>query len=289
MKQLTSKSSQSILSLAKVLLMSKLVGILKVRKEPLNKKCLILGNGPSLNQSIEKYKNLFNNYDLVCVNNFAYSPIYIELKPKFYIISAHIIFYPEHKISKKYIDIRNEFFENIALKTEWNLYLMVPFIAKKSTYFSTFIKNNKHITPIYFNTTAIEGIPALNHFFFRKGFGTPRPHNVLIPTIMNCIYLGYEEINIIGADHSWLPEISVNDQNEALVNQKHFYDETESSPEKMEDYIVRPRRLHEIIHKFYLSFKGYWEIKKYAQSRNIKIYNASEFSMIDAFDRKKLK
>ncbi|MFT6246481.1 MAG: hypothetical protein ACJA0U_003477 [Salibacteraceae bacterium] len=56
----------------------------------------------------------------------------------------------------------------------------------------------------------------------------------------------------------------------------------------MMDYIKRPRMLHEIIHKFYLSFKGYWEIKDYAIKKNVKIYNSSENSMIDAFERKKL-
>jgi hypothetical protein len=92
----------------------------------------------------------------------------------------------------------------------------------------------------------------------------------------------------VGADHSWLAEISVTENNEALVNQKHFYDGDTSKPQKMQDYIVRPRRLHEVIHKFYLSFKGYWDIKAYAEAKQIKIYNASEVSMIDAFERKKL-
>lgn len=288
MKQIISRTIQSIISLGKVLFLSKLVGILKIKNIPVNKPCLILGNGPSLNQSIEKYKDLFGNYDLICVNNFAISSVYTEIKPQFYIINAHIIFYPENKISQKYINVRNEIFDNIRIKTNWNLYLMVPFIAKKSAYFRSFLESNKNITPIYFNTTAIEGIPFINHFLFKLGYGSPRPHNILIPAIINSIYIGYKEINIIGADHSWLPEIFVNENNEALVNQKHFYDEKESAPDKMEDYIHRPRHLHEIIHKFYLSFKGYWEIRDYAKAKNITIYNASEFSMIDAFDRKKL-
>ncbi len=105
---------------------------------------------------------------------------------------------------------------------------------------------------------------------------------------MNCIYLNYKVIYIIGADHSWLPEISVNEKNEALINQKHFYDEADSKPEQMNDLISRPRKLHEIIHKFYLTFKGYWLIKEYASSKNVRIYNASEISTIDAFERKKI-
>jgi hypothetical protein len=105
---------------------------------------------------------------------------------------------------------------------------------------------------------------------------------------MNLIHLDYKELYIVGADHSWLGEISVNDKNEAMVHQKHFYDEDISKPQKMEDRQDRPRRLHEIIHKFYLSVKGYWEIASYASKKRVKIYNSSEFSMIDAFERKPL-
>lgn len=288
MRTIILNSLQTSASIIKILILSKLTGILKIKNKIRKKKCIILGNGPSLNQSLSIYKSTFDDYDLICVNNFASSPFYEEIKPAYYILAAHIFFYEEHKLSQKYINSRNEIFHHIETKTTWDLTIMFPFMAKKSSFLSSFLMKNKNITPVFFNTTPIEGIPFVNHLFFRKGFGSPRPHNVLIPAIMNSIYLGYSEIYIVGADHSWLPEISVNEQNEALVHQKHFYDENESKPDKMEDYINRPRRLHEIIHKFYLSFKGYWEIQKYATSKNIKIYNASELSMIDAFERKKL-
>ena len=96
------------------------------------------------------------------------------------------------------------------------------------------------------------------------------------------------KISILGADHSWLGEISVNNKNEALVNQKHFYDEQTSTSQPMQDYITRPRKLHEILRKFYLSFKGYWEINSYAEKKGIQIINSSETSMIDAFPKKGL-
>jgi hypothetical protein len=105
---------------------------------------------------------------------------------------------------------------------------------------------------------------------------------------MNCIYLKYKTIALVGADHSWLKEISVSDENVALVNQKHFYDENESKAAPMSDYQIRPRRLHEMLLKFMLSFKGYWEINEYIEGSDIHIYNCSETSMIDAFERKKL-
>ena len=56
----------------------------------------------------------------------------------------------------------------------------------------------------------------------------------------------------------------------------------------MQDYITRPRKLHEILRKFYLSFKGYWEINSYAEKKGVQIINSSETSMIDAFPKKGL-
>jgi hypothetical protein len=57
----------------------------------------------------------------------------------------------------------------------------------------------------------------------------------------------------------------------------------------MEDRIQQPRKLHEIIHKFYLSFEGYWLIKGFTARHRIRIINASKTSMIDAFERMSLK
>jgi hypothetical protein len=273
---------QSVGSLIKIALMSGFRNILKSETSK-NKSCIILGNGPSLTRSIEKHS--FEQQDILCVNNFVSSHFYTEIKPRFYILGAPILFFEEGNMSPFYIQLRNTIFNGLSEKTTWRVELMVPKMARKSAYFTSFLVKNPLITPLYYNTTPVEGLSGINHFLFSRGLGMPRPHNVLVPAIMNCIHLGYKEIYLFGADHSWLGEIEVNDKNEALVNQKHFYDENESKPEKMQDFISRPRRLHEIIHKFYLSFKGYWEIKFYAEKRGVSIVNCSETSMIDAFER----
>jgi hypothetical protein len=287
MKTIILNLVQSFASILKVIILSKFNNVLRLKVNS-NKDCIILGNGPSLTNSLHKYKNALKNYDLICVNNFVKSEFFYDIKPNFYIFSATILFKPENELSNSYIELRDEIFNNLKQKTNWKINLMVPFEARKSPYFKKFISENHFFNPIYFNTTPVEGLKFINNLLFKFGLGMPRPHNVLIPAIMNCIHLSYKNIYILGADHSWLNEISVNQKNEALVNQKHFYDLNESKPLKMEDYISRPRLLHEIIHKFYHTFKGYWEIKQYANFRNINIYNSSEYSMIDAFEKKEI-
>jgi hypothetical protein len=282
------KTGQSLATIAKIILLSKWKGILENSKLSKKQNCVIIGNGPSFKDTFKNHSEYLKLNTTLCVNSFATSQYYVEIKPEFYILNAPILFYSDQKTSPIYLDLRKSIFTAIKEKTNWKLNLMVPFIAKKSVEFHKLLEENTNIQPLYYNTTPAEGFSFFKHFLFRKGLGMPRPHNVIIPAIMNLIKLGFKEIYITGADHSWLSEISVNDINEALVNQKHFYDENESKPLKMEDYISRPRRLHEIIYKFYLSFKGYWEIHYFAQKEGVEIYNASEFSMIDAFERRKL-
>ncbi|MGV3611836.1 MAG: hypothetical protein ACO1N0_12850 [Fluviicola sp.] len=274
-------------TLLRIFLLSKWSGILKSTSSNPKKTCVIVGNGPSFKDSFNKYKNELNQHDLVCVNNFAASDYFLELKPRYYIINATIVFLPDSKQSKIYQDFKREVFGNLR-KTSWDMEIMVPFSAKKSPDFQQLLADNNHLKPIYFNLTSIEGFSWFKNLFFNMGLGTPRPHNVIIPAIMNMIYLKYRTIIITGADHSWLGEISVSDNNVALINQKHFYDENESKAIPMNDYQIRPRRLHEILEKFQLTFKGYWEINEYIENKNVKIYNCSEVSLIDAFERKKL-
>ncbi len=287
MKQLINNFFLTGISIVKIFLQSKWFNTIKLKST--KKSCIIIGNGPSFNSSIIENKKTIQEHELICVNNFAITDFYDDLKPKYYLLQAPILFQSNENSSPLYINMRDVLFNHIEVKTKWELNLMVPFRAKKSKEFLNLLKQNKFIKAHFFNDIAIEGFDSFIYTCYRLKLGMPRPHNVLIPTIMNAISIGFKEINIIGADHSWLGEISVNNSNEALVNQKHFYDESVSKPEKMQDYISRPRKLHEIIHKFYLTFQGYWIIEKYSKRNQTTIYNASQISMIDAFERRLLK
>ena len=278
----------TLYTILRILILSSFRNILK-RPEQNEKKCIILGNGPSLSQTIANNSQEFMSSTKLCVNNFVLSDQYLEIKPEYYILNAPSYFQPDEKLSEVYINLKRDVFNALQVKTVWKLFILVPVIAKKSKEFMDILQKNENIKPIYFNQTPVEGFDWFKHSMFKMNLGMPRPHNVLIPSIMGLIALNYTEILIVGADHSWLSEITVNERNEAMVHQKHFYDEDTSKPKKMNDWAKRPRRLHEILHKFQLAFQGYWDIKKYAEKQNVQIYNCSEVSMIDAFDRRELK
>jgi len=279
----------SYLSLIKVVLWSRPLRSNKRQKQQNNgKQLIIVANGPSFRLSIEKHRKKILASPTLSVNLFCCTDYYEQVKPTNYLLLAPQFFKADKDLSELYIKNNEELFSSLKTKTSWPMNLYIPVKYKKARNVIDLKSKNTNITFHYFNTTPIEGLPFISNFIFKNRLGMPRPHNVLIPSLMIGIAEGYDKISVLGADHSWLGEISVNEKNEALVNQKHFYDEKSATSQPMQDYIKRPRKLHEILHKFYLSFKGYWEIKHFAEKQDVEIINSSEISMIDAFEKKDL-
>ena len=253
------------------------------------KPVVILGNGPSFSDTLIKYESLLAKMETLGVNSMIITEDFLKFKPVYYVLAAPSYFQPDEDVSELYIHTNNITYNAFLEKIDWNMTLFVPIVARKSNRMHDLISKNKFISVVYYNPTPIEGLKSINNLLFGLRLGMPRPHNVIIPSIMNLIWSGYKEIYIVGADHSWLSEITITENNEVLVHQKHFYDENESKPMIMElRNTKKARKLHDVLEKFYFSFRGYWELIPFAEKMNVKIYNASEVSMIDAFERKKL-
>lgn len=251
------------------------------------KKCIILGNGPSINTSIQNNQQFIHSCDLFCVNFFPQTDLYEKLKPSYLVVNAPELFFDEGR--EAILKLSENLFFQLQNKTTWKIFLMVPALASKYHKWKQTVSQNNNIKIVYYNPTPVEGFRWLNHFFFSMNLGMPRPHNVLLPSIMLALNIGYKEICLLGADHSWLPEITVDDNNMVMVNQKHFYDEKNSAPQIMPKKEPGPRRLHEVLTKFMHAFAGYFVIKEYAGYRHSKILNATPGSFIDAFERVKMK
>jgi hypothetical protein len=101
---------------------------------------------------------------------------------------------------------------------------------------------------------------------------------------MVAMQAGFRHIYIAGADHSWLRTISVNDRNEVVSIQPHFYKEDDKEQSRVMS-VYRNVRLHEVLQSFYVAFRSYHEIADYAQRRGVEIINITPGSFIDAFSR----
>ncbi len=255
-------------------------GVVRLKKQ--SKRLLILSNGPSLTTALQNAHN-YIDFDCLAVNMFASSTYFSVIRPSEYVIVSPDMW--QDSGDERLIKKKEGLWKAIDENTKWPLRIFLPAEAKAHSHWKSLIANNKQIKVDYFNRTPIEGFLWFRNFCFRLNLGMPRPHNVLIPSIMIGINLGYKEIFLLGADHSWLPEVTVNNENEVLVNQKHFYDEHTATPQLMTQK-GGYRKLHEILFKWYVSFKSYFVIQDYALEKGVSIYNATPNSFIDAFERK---
>ena len=160
--------------------------------------------------------------------------------------------------------------------------------ALKNKEWQPLLAGNPHIKLYIYNTTPIEGFQVFCNWIFRKGWGVPRPHNVLIPSIAMGLRLPFKKIYLAGADHSWLPEITVTDDNVVLMHQKHFYDQNKSQAETVKQENLNSARLHIILYHMHVAFKSYFILEAYARRLGKEIINVTPGSYIDAFKRMKL-
>lgn len=259
----------SIVAIGKILLLSRHSKITKVDG---HNRLIIMGNGPSLRQTIAENIDILKSNDSLAVNFAANAPEFFEIKPKYYVLAD------PHFFANRDNEAVARLYENLA-KTDWQMTLFIPN--------SQDVTLPENITVEKFNMVGIEGWQWLQNAAFDACRAMPRPRNVLIASIMVAIFKGYKEIYIVGADHSWLKTISVNSNNEVVSVQPHFYKEEKKEVTRVNNEYAS-YSLHQIIYSFYVAFRAYHQIRRYADARGIQIYNSTPESFIDAFERKPL-
>lgn len=238
---------------------------------------IILGNGPSLRTNLDNDLDLLRSADTLAVNFAANTPEFSEIQPTYYLLAD------PHFFDKAGDDPNvGRLIENLNSIT-FQMTLFVPAGARKAdSYF-----HNHNLTVKHFSFTAVEGYTWFENAMMNSHRGMPRPRNVLIPSIMVGIWLGYKEIYLLGADHSWLKTLSVNDRNEVVSIQPHFYKEDSREQQRVNEVYVN-RQLHEVLESMMIAFKSYHRIREYADRCGTQIFNSTPSSMIDAFERASL-
>lgn len=267
-------------SLLKCMLRSKLL-VAKEKRDTLPARpMVIMGNGPSLRGFIEyagANPDEIGQFDLQAVNFAAISPEYFILRPRMYTLADPHFFEVDTTDAKV-----DTLWANLA-KTDWKMQLWVPLSQKKAVE-KRIAKLPADITIKWYNLTPVEGRGALVNMLIDKGMGMPRPRNVLIAAIMNAIQAGYEKIFLVGADHSWIKSLWVDDANKVVSVQPHFYKDDEKERRRVEAEYAG-YHLHDILGSMTVAFKSYFDILHHAQRRHVEIINATPESFIDAFPR----
>lgn len=270
---------QTFLSIVKIMLQSKFCTRLP-KSFSNNEELLILANGPSLNTTLTEKSDFITGKTLLAVNFCVTSPLFEILRPEIYLIADPLFWIVPEK--------REQLFGELARKTTWEMTLFMPMRALKNKEWKPMLSRNEKINIVIYNTTPIEGFQWLCNWAFKKGLGVPRPHNVLIPSIAIGVRLPFKKIYLAGADHSWLSEITVTDENVVLMHQKHFYDKDKSKAATVTQENLNRARLHTILWHMHVALKSYFVLENFAQKMKKEIINITPGSYIDAFKREKI-
>ena len=247
----------------------------------------VLGNGPSLNTTFENGTDFLKQKDVICVNNFVTTDLFVKLKPTKYMIAD-----PSNLIGLDTLSdtLKNETVKvvnELQTKLNWHMDFILPDFAQTGYLYQT-LRTNKFISFYFYNT---KDVSKTNYTYFQN-----LDENLIAPpaqTVLNtCLWLGiklrYDEIYLLGADTSWIERVRVDQTtNELYTIDRHFYGEVKRPLYSDVDGKI-PRKLHEELEADARVLRNYWELEAYAQHAGITVYNASAYSLIDAFNRKKI-
>ena len=257
-------------SLGKVALKSRKAGV-SMRKEK-GGRLVIMGNGPSLANCIASDSESLLSQDTMAVNFAANTPEFFRLCPRHYVLAdPHFFSDKDENVKKLWGNLQ---------KADWPITLHIPARAK--------VPEPTGATIQHFNMTPAEGYDAVCHTLYAKALAMPRPRNVLIPALMEGIRDGYEEIFIVGADHTWPHSLYVDEANRVVTVQPHFYKEDPKELERIAE-VYSSVRIHDILQSMAVAFRSYHLVEAYAKKKGVAIFNSTPGSLIDAFTRKPLR
>lgn len=250
---------------------------------------IIIGNGPSLNKSMELYGDVIKQSECLMVNHSASTDLFEYLRPSFYLLVDPAWIYPESSTHKKaIINTLNA----IVTKVSWQMSIVMPRNAIGG-YAEKLFKTNSNIKVLFYDNHYLRPKNMSQYEAWDKNIICPPAQTVLNTAVWLSIYWGYQETYLIGADTSFIQDIYVGQKDNVLYTvDTHFYKnkdvyDCDFEPEK------HGRKFGMDMEKFldsvYKMFQSYKELRQYADWKMVKVYNASEYSLIDCFERKKLR
>lgn len=245
-------------------------------KEKKNKLCL-LGNGPSFSL-IEKHLDEFKMFDFCAVNLSVNTDLFFILKPKMLVV-VDMIFWKQPELDKIKL-----FWENIQ-RINWDIQIFIPYNFPSEM--KNMLVKNQNITVCRYANNSWEPetklAKTLKMWLYKKGVVSPNCSNVSIAAIYSAILSGYKEINLLGVEHSWMRDIRVNQNNEVILIDRHYYGNSE---QVWRDYDGNPIKLIDFVGSQLVTFTSHMYLRDFAEYMHVKIINRTEDSYIDSYDKK---
>ena len=235
---------------------------------------------------MELYEQQILNTDTIMVNFSARTPLYEQIRPKYYMLAD-----PGFLNNQTVRESVDKLVEEIYYKTTWPMTIIM---SDKLMLWGggERMSQNKNIEVLYYSTKWTEAKNKELFWVWDRNKGCPPAQTVLTACIWFSIYQGYKETYLVGADTSFIHDIYVGQTDNVLYTiDRHYYQNQDVCPSELEKEKGGRKfgtDMEGILRDVYTVFKEYKLLKRYAEWKGVSIYNASEYSMIDCFERKKL-
>ena len=249
-------------------------------------KLIIIGNGPSMNRTIENNLETLQNTECLMVNFAANTSAFEQIKPCLYLLVDPTFYFVPSYVKDKIEKLYNA----ILQKVTWSMTIVMPKCAQGSYLVNKF-KENTNLNVLFYEDSGVLSHRISQFEAWDKNLISPPSQTVLNTAVWLSIYWGYNETYLVGADTSWHTELKMDQQtNELYTIDTHFYNNKIVLGDLYDEHNKRPinTKLHEELFAEATALREYCELRKYADWKGVKVYNASEYSWIDAFERKKL-
>lgn len=240
------------------------------------KKLCVLGNGPSFAQVLDHLEEM-SDFEFCTVNLSVNTDDFFRIKPKMYVIVDMAFWmFPD---AERFIRMK----ENVA-RIDWDMSIYLPFNCPNA--FKEELAKNSHIKVCrYANNPWSPEMSLANKlkmYLYKREWISPNGSNVSIAAIYTALLSGYKEINLLGVEHSWMKDLKVNDKNEVVLVDRHFYEEVEHV---WLDYEGNPIKLVDFLSSQLTTFTGHMELRRFADYLGARIINRTPGSYIDAYAR----
>lgn len=223
------------------------------------KRCFVIGNGPSSNS--QDLSLLKNEITYTC-NAFYLHPILSQWQPTYH---SHV----DPNAFDGSVDMTN-WFSEVCEKMP-NTKFFLPLNARNNIVVNNLFPRDRTYYCDFWGRLA-DGVKSLD--ITRP---IPSGQSVSIFGICLAIYMGCNPIYLLGMDHNWLATRNI---------ETHFYEGAMIRETRViAGQTIVPYDLN--MKSILILWEGYKNIKAFAESRGIKIYNATNGGFLDVFERVK--
>lgn len=253
----------------------------------LNKRAMILCNGPSLTSDMPTIVKRRDGADLYCVNSFSLTKYFDQLMPEFCVFADPM--YWRNDVGENILENRNQIISAL-LQSDWPITVICPSGGKPFLTRELAQAQNINVVGVDRNEFHFKH-DGFQLFALKYGLVTPNFINVAILALWWCISRRVKKIELYGADFSSHIGLKFDlNSGETVTENQHFYQAEKKEGMKRENrkYPDRPqKKMHERFFQVWLAFHQIYLLAELSKERDLDLVNFSSNTNLDSIRRKK--